>query len=114
MKMTIKRGRTTHLARTACLNIKFTPAQLRRIEKAAKICGWKSGETALYARKLVLRGGDFILRGDADRRLLKTLCRKPAASFIASYQLASSQEIHSFYSKFPDLPVDLAFSTRID
>jgi hypothetical protein len=34
-KMTIKRA-------AAILILHFTPTQVRRIEKAAKICGWKA------------------------------------------------------------------------
>lgn len=65
MKMTIKHARTTRAAallpRTA-LVVKFTPAEVRRIEKAAKICGWKAGEGAGCARLIVLRNVAAILQ----------------------------------------------------
>jgi hypothetical protein len=56
MKTTIKRARTMHLT------MNFTPTQVRRIEKAAKICGWKAGEGRIYARRLVLQVSEAVLR----------------------------------------------------
>ena len=42
--------------------VRFTLAEVRRIEKAAKICGWRAGEGAGCARLLVLRNVAAILR----------------------------------------------------
>jgi hypothetical protein len=56
MKTTIKRARTTHLT------MKFTPAQVREIEKAAKASGWRPGEGGIYARRVVLQVSAAILR----------------------------------------------------
>jgi hypothetical protein len=60
MKNTVKRARVTRLARAAALLprnfliLKFTPAQLYRLEKAARICGWRAGEGGACARQLAL------------------------------------------------------------
>jgi hypothetical protein len=58
MKTITRRARpTTHF-------VKFTTPEVRRIEKAAKICGWKAGEGAGCARRLVLQNVAEILRSE--------------------------------------------------
>jgi len=47
------------------LSVQFTQAEVRRINKAAEICGWKKGEGAGCARELVLRSVGEILRSEA-------------------------------------------------
>jgi len=59
MKTTIKRAAA--LLPGTFLVMNFTPAQVRRIEKAAKVSGWKPGEGARCARFLVLRNVAAIL-----------------------------------------------------
>ena len=51
--------------------LSFTPAEVRRIEKAARICDWKSGESASFSRAVLLRNITAILKGareTPDRR----------------------------------------------
>jgi len=50
------------------LSVQFTQAEVRRINKAAAICGWKKGEGAGCARQLVLRSVAEILRSEARSR----------------------------------------------
>ena len=42
--------------------LSFTAAERRRIDHAAEICDWKSDESALFARQLLLRNVAEILR----------------------------------------------------
>jgi len=69
MKMTIKHAHVTtrrefdlRFLKPCFRTVQFTLAEVRRIEKAAKICGWKAGEGARCARLLVLRDVAAILR----------------------------------------------------
>jgi hypothetical protein len=70
--MTKSKG-TTHNPVTHTLE--FTQSEANRINKAAKICGWKAGEGDLFARQLLLRNVASILGG--ERR--KTRGRKASA-----------------------------------
>ena len=42
--------------------LRFTELEYRRIEKASKICGWKIGESARFARRALLRNVAAVLR----------------------------------------------------
>jgi len=48
--------------------MQFTPAEVRRIEKAANLCGWRRGEGPDFARKILLRAVAQILREPARTR----------------------------------------------
>jgi hypothetical protein len=62
MKSRVRRARVTSWA-----TIQFTMAEKRRIEKAAKICGWQTGEGAAFGSQLLLRNVASILRSAAKR-----------------------------------------------
>jgi hypothetical protein len=49
--------------------IDFTSAEKRRIEMAAKECGWQPGEGAAFGRQLLLKNVASILRGAQLRQL---------------------------------------------
>jgi hypothetical protein len=44
------------------LIIKFTPAQIQRIRKAARSCGWTAGESGAFCAQVLLRNVKGILR----------------------------------------------------
>jgi hypothetical protein len=44
------------------LIMRFTPAQIHRMRKAARACGWTAGESDLFVRQLLLRNVRAILR----------------------------------------------------
>jgi len=76
MKKTVERTPLFH-------TIAFTPEERRKIEAASKICGWASGESALFARQIFLTQVQAILHtakplGERLRRRLATVSR-PAA-----------------------------------
>jgi hypothetical protein len=43
------------------LTMRFTAAEVRRIQRAAKVCGWQSGESGSFAHNLLLRNVKAIL-----------------------------------------------------
>jgi hypothetical protein len=45
---------TARVREMSRLTMKFTAAEVRLIEKAAKMCGWRRGESATFARVLLL------------------------------------------------------------
>jgi hypothetical protein len=63
MKSRVRRARVTSFA-----TITFTGAEKRRIEMAAKICGWQAGEGAGFGRQLLLRNVASILASAKARR----------------------------------------------
>jgi hypothetical protein len=63
MNSKVRRARVTSFA-----TITFTGAEKRRIEKAAKICGWQTGEGAAFGRQLLLRNVASILASAKARR----------------------------------------------
>ena len=48
--------------------LSFTKVEKARIEKAAKVCGWRDGESAIFARALLLRNVEAVLRGNKPPR----------------------------------------------
>jgi hypothetical protein len=50
--MTRSKGTTRNLATHT---LAFSTSEVRRIKKAANICGWTAGESALFARHMLLR-----------------------------------------------------------
>lgn len=72
MKKTIERTPVFH-------TVAFTTAERRKIEAAAKACGWAMGESALFARHVLLKNVQPILHressGEQLRRRLATLSR---------------------------------------
>jgi hypothetical protein len=63
MKSSMKRTRATPFA-----TIAFTSAEKRRIEMAAKICGWQPGEGAAFGNHLLLKMVDSILHCSPTKR----------------------------------------------
>jgi hypothetical protein len=63
MKSSMKRTRATPFA-----TIAFTSAEKRRIEMAAKDCGWQPGEGAAFGRQLLLKNVASILRSAPAKR----------------------------------------------
>jgi len=52
--------------------MRFTPAQLRRIDEAANLWGWKEGESVLCARQLVLwKVREFLRTRPAEKQEVK-------------------------------------------
>ncbi len=41
--------------------LSFSQIERRRIERAARACGWKTGQAPLFARQLLLRSVEDIL-----------------------------------------------------
>jgi hypothetical protein len=44
--------------------LRFTEREKACVEKAAKICGWPEGESAIFARALLLGNVSTILKSD--------------------------------------------------
>jgi hypothetical protein len=66
--------------------LKFNQGERRQIEKAARKLGWKTGESAQFARQLLLESVEGILRarGTAGRRLLESRTQPRSASLSAA------------------------------
>jgi hypothetical protein len=56
-------------ARRAMRTLHFTEREKACVDKAAKICGWAEGESAIFARALLLQDVSAILK--SDRKPLK-------------------------------------------
>ena len=52
--------------------IDFTSAEKRRIEMAAKECGWQPGEGAAFGHRLLLKNVASILRPTPTKRQRRT------------------------------------------
>jgi hypothetical protein len=48
--------------------LSFTEAEKKRIERAAKVCGWETVQSAIFARQCLLRSVSAILKGDRKPR----------------------------------------------
>ncbi len=59
--------------------VNFTEATKERIERAARVCGWKPGQGGLFVRHIILHDVDDILRS-APKRKKRTSTRRHAAT----------------------------------
>jgi hypothetical protein len=48
--------------------LSFTEREKARIDRAAKICGWQNGQSAIFARACLLRNVAAIVKGDRKPR----------------------------------------------